>query len=110
MFDKQAEQLAIQYGIYDRIVKLDSDLSIIPNIVHIEYDIRCYNDLRQIILVPKYNFDHHRDMHHLFEMRSEQIFRIQSVCKDHGLYPTGDRIEDYGEHWYIVRQCGNTWN
>ena len=110
MFDKKSEQLAKRFGILNRMEKLDADLSRISNIVHVEYDVRDYEDLKLIIIVPKYNFDQYHDMNELYWARMKQLSAISEVCKNHGLYTTGDSIEDYGEHWYIVRKCDHTWH
>ena len=39
----------------------------------------------------------------------EQLEEIAKVCVQSGLYPTYDKIQDMGGHWYIVRNCDHTW-
>ncbi len=109
MFDKRAEGIARERGILDRMEALEADLMKIEGIVEIPVDLDNYGDsgLYQVILVPKYDIDVSREDY--FETRKQQRKEIIETCMKHDLWPTGDRIEDYGEHWYFVRQCGKTW-
>ena len=107
MFDKRADRIAAQCGILDRMEALEADLMKIDGIVEVPADLDGYADLHHVILVPKYDIDVRRDDY--FEARKQQRQAIIETCLRHDLLPTGDRIEDYGEHWYIVRRCGKTW-
>ena len=107
MFDKRAEELAIRFGIFKRMQWLEDDLMEIPDIVHVEFDISDYPDIPYIILVPKYDIRVDRDDY--FEARDRQKERIRAVCSEHDLHATGDRWEDMGEHWYVVRRAGQSW-
>ena len=107
MYDKQSEQQAMRFGILDRMQELEDDLMKVEGIVNVEFDIRDYCEIREVILIPKYHIDFHRDDY--FAARRKQLQDIAAVCLSHGLRPSGDRIEDYGEHWYIVRTCDKTW-
>lgn len=109
MFDKRAEGIARERGILDRMEALETDLMKIEGIVEIPVDLDNYGDsgMYQVILVPKYDIDVRREDY--FEARMQQRKVIIETCMRHDLWPTGDRIEDYGEHWYFVRQCGKTW-
>lgn len=40
--------------------------------------------------------------------RAMELAIIQTAAA-HDLTSTGDAIEDYGEHLYFVRRCGETW-
>jgi len=109
MFDKKAERIARERGILDMMEALEADLMKIEGIVEVPFDLDNYGDdgMYQVILVPKYDIDVRRGDY--FEARREQRKAIIWTCTKHDLWPTGDRIEDYGEHWYFVRQCGKTW-
>ena len=107
MYDKRAEQDAARYGILKRLERLEEDLVQIADIVHVEFDIRDYPEIPYVILIPKYDIRANREDY--WEARSRQKERIRAVCHEHDLHPTGDRWEDMGEHWYIVRRCGPTW-
>lgn len=108
MFDKRAEKDAVRFGILDKIQALEDDLMKIHGVSDIEFDIRDYGDLRYVILIPKYKVDT-SDLAAYFIARGRQLENILDTCRAHGLYHSGDRIEDYGEHWYIVRRCDKTW-
>lgn len=110
MYDKRAEQDAKRWGILDRMRNLENALMQIQGIVHVEFDIRDYGSgIHQVILIPKYFIDPQLEAGKYFAARRNQLERICQVCKKHDLFPSGDAIEDMGEHWYIVRTCGNTW-
>ena len=109
MFDKRAERIARECGILDRMEALEAELMKIEGIVEVPFDLDNYGDsgMYQVILVPKYDIDVRREDY--FEARRQQRQAIIEACLRHDLWPTGDRIEDYGEHWYMVRRCGDTW-
>lgn len=110
MLDKRAERDAVRYGILNRMESLESDLLSIPGIVNVEFDIRDHSDgIRQVILIPKYSIDPSLGIFEWFDARREQLDAIIAVCKEHGLRSSGDRIEDMGSHWYIVRSCDSSW-
>jgi len=110
MYDKRAEQDALRFGILDRMQALENELAQIPGIVHVEFDIRYYGEgIRQVIIIPKYSIDPSLDVIPYFDAKRNQLNAIASVCDRFGLHHSGDRIEDMGEHWYIVRSCDDTW-
>ena len=109
MYDKRAEQDARRYGILDRMQALEDDLTQIPGVVHVEFDIRDFGEIRHVILIPKYDIDVSLEPDAYFKARHDQRQAIIDVCKRHGLLSSGDRIEDMGAHWYIVRTCDASW-
>ena len=98
---------ANRYGIYNRIAAIEQDLTNIDGIPDVEFDIRDYGELPQVIVIPHYVVDYTRDDY--FKVRKLQLAQILTVLAKHDLHNSGDRIEDYGEHWYIVRETGSTW-
>lgn len=107
MYDKRTEQAAARLGILRRMQRLEEDILAIDDIVCVEFDISNYPEIPYVILIPKYDIRVDRDDY--WEARHHQCDRIRAVCLEHDLHPTGDRWEDMGEHWYIVRRCGPTW-
>ena len=107
MYDKRSESDALHYGILDRMQALEDDLSKIPGIVHTEFDIRDFGEIRHVILVPKYHVP--VTTPNYFKVRRQHLKAIFDTCEKHGLLPSGDTVEDMGEHWYIVRTCDKTW-
>ena len=107
MYDKRAEVLAAKFGILDKMQNLENALLDIDGISEIKFDIDNYPDLRQVILIPRYEVRSCCDSY--FIRRRSQLEQIISTCLEHGLCGSGDMIEDYGEHWYIVRDCDRTW-
>ena len=100
--------MAKRLGIYDRVAKLEVALLAIDRVDDVEFDLNGFLDgINQIIIVPRYNIPAH--LPNYFEVRDQVLKNILGVARSFDLYPSGDVIEDYGEHWYIVRSCGRGW-
>lgn len=106
MYDKRAERQAVEFGILDKMQALEADLLRIEGVSDIDFDIDNYDEIPQVILVPRYCVPLDENY---YKNRGKQLAQIIQVCENHGLLNSGDRIEDYGEHWYIVRKCGTGW-
>lgn len=98
------------FGVYEKCKALEADLLKIEGVEPdcftngVSIDASClYSDIKQIIIVPKYNIDVTLDNY--FETRREMLNRILETCRQYGLTPSGDTLEDYGAHFYIVRNC-----
>ena len=99
---------ARKFGVLDRIEALERELLNIEHVVEVEFDLDGFwSDIRQVIIVPKYDIDVR--LENYYEVRREMLQKVLEVAKSFGLGPSGDRIEDYGEHYYIVRQCDSSW-
>ena len=109
MYDKKAERQAAQFGILDRMISLEEDLLKIEGVSDIDFDIDNYEECQQVILIPRYDVPRGGGTGSYYRNRAKQLAEIIQVCENHGLLNSGDRIEDYGEHWYIVRNCGIGW-
>lgn len=106
---------AEHFGLLERCMDFEQGLLSIRGIVPekctngVDFDLSGWlSDIRQLIIVPKYSipvsapdyFGQHRAM----------IESIIELASQFGLSRTEDRIEDYGEHYYIVFRCDSTWN
>lgn len=109
MYDQRAERVALRRGIRGRLQALENDLLQIEGISDIDFDIDTYGDydVSHVILVPRYHIDVERPDY--YDARKAQLHAALDVCEKHDLHSSGDRIEDQGAHWYIVRTCGKTW-
>lgn len=97
------EITAKKFGIIDRLNKLDSELKLVKGIVETGYDLDSYNsDIPYLIFIPKYDIDVKSDTY--FDDRRNQLKEIIRILNKYGFQRTEDRIEDYGEHWYIVTE------
>lgn len=94
-------------GIFDRIAAIERDLFMIDGLPDIDFDIRDYNEIPHVIVIPHYVIDVSREDY--YKQRKLQLAEILTVLAKHDLHESGDRIEDMGEHWYIVRYTGKTW-
>ena len=102
-------QTAQKYGIYDKVKNLEDELLEIEGVIYdqsangVDIDLDGFHDLQQVIIVPAYKID--VTLEDYFTKRGEMLHKIIEVCGKLGLTSSGDRIEDYGAHYYIVRNC-----
>lgn len=107
-------KIAEQFGIIVRCKAFESDLLKIRDIVPDKIDNGiCFDltgflsDIHQVIIVPKYNIRPERDDY--WEARRQLCENVIALAEKYDLYPSGDRIEDCGEHFYFVFTCGKSW-
>ena len=101
-------QTAERYGIRARLESLEADLLKTPGLVSVEFDLDSLIDnIPYIIILAGYDIDVSRPDY--FQARGAVRRAIIETCAAHDLYPTGDAIEDYGQHFYLVRRQGASW-
>lgn len=101
-------QTAERYGIRARLESLEADLLKTPGLVYVEFDLDSLIDnIPYIIILAGYDIDVSRPDY--FQARGAVRRAIIETCAAHDLYPTGDAIEDYGQHFYLVRRQGESW-
>lgn len=99
------QRTADAFGITYRVEELKRDLLAVDGVVDVEFDLDGFWDnMGQVIFLPKYSIP--VQLEDYYQRRRAMIIRILEVCAKHGLKRSGDRIEDYGEHLYIVTNCG----
>ena len=105
---KDAMYIAEKFGITDKIQKLESDLLQIPHITEVTFDLDGFIDgMNQVIFLLKYDIP--IDSENYFGERENLIESALKTLEQNGLSRTGDRIEDYGEHFYFVTKCNDSW-
>ena len=108
MKDNRHLRTAITYGIKEQCEKLEAELLNIDGVTDIDFDLDgFYDNLGQIIFLAKYEIDNSKNY---FAEKIRIKSKIADICTLHGLYPSGDLIEDYGQHFYFVRTCGKVWD
>ena len=100
---RQAERL----GILDRLQAIETELLRFPTITDVDFDVSNYDEIPQVIVLARYEI-YARNPKYI-RLRHNTLSYILTVCAQHDLWPSGDRTEDQGEHWYIVRNIGDTW-
>lgn len=107
-------KIAEQFGIIVRCKAFESDLLEIKDIVPDKMDggigfalTGFLSDIYQVIIVPKYDIRADRDDY--WEARRQLRENIVALAGKYDLHLSGDRIEDYGEHFYFVFTCGKSW-
>ena len=104
------KQTAERFGILDRLNAFEQALLSIPGVTGSDVDMDLdgwYDNIRQVIIVPGYHIDALGAA--WYQQRREMISRIVETAAAHGLRRTGDPLEDYGEHLYMVYACDDTW-
>ncbi len=97
---------AEHFGILPQVEKLTRELLRIDGVAEIEYDLDGFwSDIQHVIILAKYDIPVADPAY--YAKRRTMLNSILDVCAQNGLRRTGDTIEDYGEHYYIVMRC--TW-
>lgn len=102
MLQARERKTAEHFGISTQIEKFKTDLLSIDGVEDVEFDLDGFwSDIRQVIFLPKYSipWDNH------YQRRRELLAQILKTATDNSLMLTGDRIEDYGQYFYIVTDC-----
>lgn len=108
MKDKE-KMVAERFNILEIVQKLESELLKIDGITEVEFDLSGFFDnLNEVILLTKYDIPN--DTKEYFEKKKELRDQVVGVAEGNFLTRTGDRIEDYGEHFYFVFHCLKEWN
>lgn len=99
---------AKHFGILERVDELHKKLLEIDHVVDVEFDLDGFWDnINQVIILAKYDIP--VSLSNYYDVFRETLDKIFEVTTSFGLLPSGDRIEDYGEHFYIVRDCDKSW-
>lgn len=107
-------KIAEQFGISDRCKAFEIDLLKIKDIVPdksdkgIPFDLSGFlSNIFHVIIVPQYDIPADRDDY--WEARKHLKENVVALAEKYDLYPSGDRIEDQGRHFYFVFRCGKSW-
>lgn len=107
-------KIAEQFGILERCKAFEDDLLKIKDIVAdtsddgIPFDLTGFLDnIHQVIIVPQYDIRADRDDY--WGARKRLRESVVALAEKYDLHPSGDRIEDYGAHFYFVFRCGKSW-
>lgn len=102
MLREREQTTAEHFGIAEKIVKLKYDLLAIDGVIDVEFDLDGFwSDIHQVIFLPKYLIP----LDGYYTARRKMLQNILDCAGRHGLTRTGDQIEDYGNHLYIVMDC-----
>ena len=108
MSKERALRIAERYGLAQKVRELENAILAIDHVKSVEFDLDGWLDnIRQVIIIFGYDVPVHSPDY--FEAKRDMLQRCLQVTLAHGLLPSGDRIEDYGAHYYIVRNFGPTW-
>lgn len=101
------KKIAEGLGLKDQVEAFEQKLLEIKHVVEVDFDLACLAELHQLIFLPKYDIP--VELPNYYDVRREMLRQVLDTAKEFGLTSSGDRIEDYGEHFYIVRNCDSSW-
>ena len=105
---ERTQRIIEEYKLNDKIENLTKDLLSIPHAVNVEYDLDSFVDNMPIVIfLVKYDIPVTLDDY--YKVRHRLVQNVLETADKHGLRPSGDRIEDYGEHFYFVFYHDKTW-
>lgn len=97
-------RIAERYGITEKCASLEHDLLGIGGVTSVEFDLNGFLDnIHQVIVLVGYDYKKIRSQWSL----AGKI--VEKALLYHDLNDSGDLIEDYGEHLYLVFNCGPSW-
>lgn len=95
-------------GILGKMEALEADLLKISRVIDVELDVNgFFDDMPCVCVLPKYDVP--VGLENYWEERRRIVRECIEVMNRHGLTATGDAIEDYGAHFYFVRNADKTW-
>lgn len=101
MLNERNRRTAQHHGILPLVEKLQADLMAIEGVEDVDFDLDGFWDnIPYVILLPKYNITGDD----YFKRRRVLLTKILYEAENNGLFRTEDRIEDYGQHFYIVTE------
>lgn len=105
---KSTLETAKHFGILERVENLEKRLLDIEHVVSVDFDLDGFwSDIHQVIILPEYDIP--VNLPNYYDVRSQMLQEVLAVAREFGLGPSGDAIEDYGRHYYIVRACDASW-
>lgn len=101
MLKERDRTTAERFGILSLVEKLQADLLAVDGVADVEFDLSGFwSDIPQVIFLVKYEIP----MDDYFQKRRKLLAGILGAAAGNGLARTGDSIEDYGQHFYIVTE------
>ncbi len=106
--EERERKTAERFGILEKVEKLEKELLTIAGVAEVDFDLNgFYDNMNQVIFLTKYDIPVGSLTY--FAQRKELLDSVKRIAEENDLYPSGDPIEDYGEWFYFVRDCGKTW-
>ena len=99
----ETTRIAERYGITEKCASLGRGALGVRVPHDVEFDLNGFlDDIHQVIVLVGYDF-------HIATRKLRLAVDVVNTAYLHGLEESGDRIEDYGEHLYLVFNCGPSW-
>lgn len=99
----ETTRIAERYGITEKCASLERDLLSIDGVTGVEFDLNGFLDgIHQVIALVGYDYRKVRRWSVAGKI-------VEKALLYHDLNDSGDLIQDYGEHLYLVFNCGPSW-
>lgn len=99
---------AKEFNIINNVENLKNKLLQVNRVTEVEFDLDgFYDNMNQVIFLTKYDIP--VNIENYFDERKQLINEVINIANNNGLNRTEDRIEDYGEHFYFVMKCNDSW-
>lgn len=101
MLNERNRKTAETYGILPLIEELQTSLMALEGVEDVDFDLDGFWDnIPYVILLPKYKISGDDYFKRMRALLTKILYEAESL----GLFRTGDSIEDYGQHFYIVTE------
>lgn len=101
MLSERNRNTAEQHGILHLVEELQAKLIAIDGVEDVDFDLDGFwSNIPYVIFLPKYNITGEN----YYKRRRILLTKILYEAEQFGLFRTGDSIEDYGQHFYIVTE------
>jgi len=105
---ERERKTAEHFGILEKVEKLEKELLTIAGVVEVDFDLNgFYDNMNQVIFLTKYDIPVSSLTY--FAQRRGLLDSAICIAEENDLYSSGDPIEDTGDWFYFVRDCGETW-
>lgn len=109
MLKERDRKIAESKNVLNKVKDLEKALMSIDNVVDVEFDLSpLLDNLGEIIFLTKYDITLTADDTDIKKRKALKDSVMETASK-FGLTKTGDRIEDYGEHFYWVFKHDKSW-
>lgn len=102
MLREREKRTSDHFGITERVESLKCDLLKVDGVVDVEFDLDGFwSNINQVIVLLRFSLPQAT----YYKARRALVEGAVATMVEHGLVRSGDPIEDYGEHLYIVTDC-----
>jgi hypothetical protein len=112
--DLETVNTAKKLNILSKLEALSDELIVLENVTDVEFDLNeLLSGIPHIIVLVSFEYEKsangYANAGAYFDTRTDVSGNATLILRKHGLMPSGDAIEDYGNELYFVRRCTKDW-